>query len=214
MSLCNSRDIQSSCNFMTSMAYRPSHRLLPSQPVNSRIRPLHLNGYWLPPVSHMQIPPDIELGGPKAWESQVRLCHTAKRYRSCRSKTSLDLSSHGKDLPLPRACGQRWKRGFLHLSDANEGRRKPVKGNLDEDPTLLGRVMREEGWWPKLPHWVNIITATKGVGPTQGLAVYINTKYSDFMEDVLGGQEQQVHCLPISEGQQAWCLIIFAWPQH
>ena len=45
--------------------------------------------------------------------------------------------------------------------------------------------MREEGWWPKLLHWVSIITATKAVGPTQGLTVYINTKYSDFMGDVM-----------------------------
>ena len=50
---------------------------------------------------------------------------------------------------------------LLHyLSDANEGMRKPVKANPYEDSTQSDRVMRE-GWWPKLLHWVSIITATK-----------------------------------------------------
>ena len=64
----------------------------------------------------------------------------------------------------------------------------------------MGRVMREKGWWPEPLHWVSIITATKAVGPTQGLTVYINTKYSDFMGDVLGGQDRATSALSRSLG--------------
>ena len=43
----------------------PAFVTTPAVPASELVhRPLHLNGYWLPPVSYTQIPPDIELGGP------------------------------------------------------------------------------------------------------------------------------------------------------
>ena len=60
--------------------------------------------------------------------------------------------------------------------------------------------MREQGWWPQLRHYVSMITATKAVGPTHGLTVYINTKHSDFMGHVPGGQDRATSALSRSLG--------------
>ena len=76
----------------------------------------------------------------------------------------------------------------------------PSRNPRCEDPAQLGCLVREQGWWPRLKHYVSIITATKAVGPTHGLTVYINTKYSDVMGDIPGGQDSAASALSRSLG--------------
>ena len=140
----------------------------------------------------------VLISGASLWSAFLR-CHHASGDKTCQfirtrfrsaqfqDENNADLASvESREKPSPTTS--LWTaveaRLLRHLSNASEGRRNATKGNPYEDPTQLGRVMREEGWWPKLLRSVSIITATKAVGPTQGLTVYINTKYSDFIGDV------------------------------
>ena len=85
-------------------------------------------------------------------------------------------------------------------NEVGSGKRGPSRIPRREDPVQLGRRTREQGWWPRLKHYVSILTATKAVGPTQGLTVYVNTKYSDFMGDIPGGQDRATSALSRSLG--------------
>ena len=149
--------------------------------------PLHLNGHWLPPVSYTQIPPDEELGGP-IWDKLLRdIVLSVGRYIFPGGNRKLGFvtphrdteaslinffgSIEGRDKPPPTLS--LWDaveaRLLRFLPDARHNRRSTMRYNPYEDPTQLGRVMREQGWWPQLRHYVSMITATKAVGPTHGL---------------------------------------------
>ena len=108
-------------------------------------------------------------------------------------------SSHGKSLATVGLWSAVEARLLRFLSDARQNRSSTMRGNPYEDSTQLGRVMRK-GWWPELLHWIIIITATKAVGYIQGLTVFINTKYSNFMGNVPEGQDRATSTLSRSLG--------------
>ena len=144
-------------------------------------RPLRLNGHWLPPVSYMQIPPDAELRGP-IWDKLLgdivlsmgryifpggnRKLGFVTPHRDTEASTNFFGSIESRDKPSPTFS--LWDaveaRLLRFLPGARHNRRGTMKYNPYEDPAQLGRVMREQGWWPQLLRWVSLITATKAVG--------------------------------------------------
>ena len=165
----------------------------------------------------MQIPPDIERGGPILDKLLGDIVLSMGRHIFPGVIRTLGFVTHHKDTEAsltnffgsiesrdkPPSTASLWdavEARLLRFPEAHHNRRGTMRYNPYEDPTQLGRVMREQGRWPELLHWVSIIKATKAVGPTQGLTVYINTKYSDFMGDVPGGQDRAMSALSRSLG--------------
>ena len=135
---------------------RPAFTTTPAVPASEvGHRPLHLNGYWLPPVSYMQIPPDIELGGP-TWDKLLGdIILSMGRHIFPGGNRKLGFVTPHKDTEA----------SLTNFFGSIESREKPPS-TVSLRNAVEARLLRFLSDARQSRRSTSIITATKGVGPT------------------------------------------------